>query len=192
MVVNGSEQADAQVMADYMHPLRFGSFITPLASAPQVPVDLALLSEELGLDLVTFQDHPYQPQFLDTWTLLSWVAARTSRIHVSGNVLNLPLRQPAVLARSLASLDRLSGGRAELGLGAGAYLEPMAAMGAPQLTAGNAVSGLEEALDIIRGIWDSENPERLRVDGQFHRVNGAKRVRRWRSCPVCCPALPFR
>ena len=175
MVVNGSEQADAQVMADYMHPLRFGSFITPLASAPQFPVDMALLSEELGLDLVTFQDHPYQPQFLDTWTLLSWVAARTSRIHVSGNVLNLPLRQPAVLARSLASLDRLSGGRVELGLGAGAYLEPMAAMGAPQLTAGNAVSGLEEALDIIRGIWDSENPERLRVDGQFHRVDGAKR-----------------
>ncbi|MCC9192144.1 LLM class flavin-dependent oxidoreductase [Arthrobacter sp. zg-Y916] len=162
-------------MPDYLHPLRFGSFITPLASAPQFPVDLALLSEELGLDLVTFQDHPYQPQFLDTWTLLSWVAARTSRIHVSGNVLNLPLRQPAVLARSLASLDRLSGGRVELGLGAGAYLEPMAAMGAPQLTAGNAVSGLEEALDIIRGIWDSENPERLRVDGQFHRVDGAKR-----------------
>ena len=103
-------------MPDYLHPLRFGSFITPLASAPQVPVDLALLSEELGLDLVTFQDHPYQPKFLDTWTLLSWVAARTSRIHVSGNVLNLPLRQPAVLARSLVSLDLLSGGRVELGL----------------------------------------------------------------------------
>ncbi|GAA1908480.1 hypothetical protein GCM10009688_10890 [Arthrobacter gandavensis] len=162
-------------MPDYLHPLRFGSFITPLASAPQVPVDLALLSEELGLDLVTFQDHPYQPKFLDTWTLLSWVAARTSRIHVSGNVLNLPLRQPAVLARSLVSLDLLSGGRVELGIGAGGYLDAIAAMGAPKLTVGNAVSGLEEALEIIRGIWDSENPEPLRVEGQFHRVDGAAR-----------------
>ncbi|SDF82844.1 LLM class flavin-dependent oxidoreductase [Pseudonocardia oroxyli] len=60
---------------------------------------------------MTFQDHPYQASFHDTWTLLTWVAARTSRIHVAGNVLNLPLRPPAVLARALASLDLLSDGR---------------------------------------------------------------------------------
>lgn len=76
-------------------------------------------SERVGLDLVTFSDHPYQPRFLDTWTLLSWVAAQTRSITVCGNVLNLPLRPPAVLARSAASLDLLSGGRFELGLGAG-------------------------------------------------------------------------
>ena len=101
-------------MPDYGHPLRFGSFITPV-SAPRRrrPVELAVLSEELGFDLVTFQDHPYQPSFLDTWTLLSCVAARTERIHLAGNVLNLPLRPPAVLARSAASLDLLSGGRVD-------------------------------------------------------------------------------
>src|ERR1700742_4294051 len=106
-------------MTDYGHDLRFGSFLTPSSANPQVTVALAQLSEQLGYDLVTFQDHPYQPAFLDTWTLLSWVAARTETIHLSGNVLNLPLRPPAVLARAAASLALLSGGRFELGLGAG-------------------------------------------------------------------------
>jgi alkanesulfonate monooxygenase SsuD/methylene tetrahydromethanopterin reductase-like flavin-dependent oxidoreductase (luciferase family) len=85
------------------------------------PVELAVLSERVGLDLVTFQDHPYQAAFHDTWTLLTWVAARTERIQLSGNVLNLPLRPPAVLARAAASLDLLSGGRVGLGLGAGGF-----------------------------------------------------------------------
>src|SRR3546814_7310317 len=67
-----------------------GSFITPRNDRPQIPVDLAILSGEVGLDVVTFQDHPYQPAFLDTVTLLTWVAARTSRIHVSANVHSLP------------------------------------------------------------------------------------------------------
>ena len=63
-------------MPDYGHDLRFGSFVTPTAAAPHQAVALAQLSEEVGLDLVTFQDHPYQAAFLDTWTLMSWVAAR--------------------------------------------------------------------------------------------------------------------
>ncbi|MDM4777877.1 LLM class flavin-dependent oxidoreductase, partial [Micromonospora sp. b486] len=54
--------------------------------------------------MVTFQDHPYQPGFLDTWTLMSYVAGRHRRVRLAGNVLNLPLRQPVVLARSVASL----------------------------------------------------------------------------------------
>jgi alkanesulfonate monooxygenase SsuD/methylene tetrahydromethanopterin reductase-like flavin-dependent oxidoreductase (luciferase family) len=162
-------------MPDYNHPLRFGSFITPLNRPPQHPVDLAMLSEDVGLDLVTFQDHPYQSVLHDTWTLLTWVAARTTRIHVSGNVLNLPLRQPAVLARAMASLDLLSDGRAELGIGTGGFFDAMASMGAPLLTAPDAVSGLDEALHIIRGIWDVADRSPLHVEGRFHRVEGAQR-----------------
>ncbi|MGP3536566.1 LLM class flavin-dependent oxidoreductase [Microbacterium sp. RD1] len=162
-------------MPDYGHPLRFGSFITPLSQPAQHAVDLAMMSEDVGLDLATFQDHPYQAAFHDTWTLLSWVAARTSRIHVSGNVLNLPLRRPTVLARGLASLDLLSNGRVELGIGTGGYFDAMATMGAPLLTPAEAVSGLDEALDIIRGIWAVENPAPLFVDGVFHQAKGAQR-----------------
>src|SRR5690606_18751922 len=85
-------------LMDYGQPLTFGTFITPDAADPARTVDLAVLSEDLGYDVVTFQDHPYQPRFLDTWTLLSWVAGRTSTIHLAADVLNVPMRPPAVLA----------------------------------------------------------------------------------------------
>ena len=162
-------------MPDYGHPLRFGTFITPTAARPEVPVALAQLSEQLGYDLVTFQDHPYQPAFLDTWTLLTWVAARTERVHVAANVHNLPLRPPAVLARSAASLDRLSGGRFELGLGAGAFGSAATAMGAPERTAGENIDALAEAIPLIRALWDVNDRRPLRIDGAHYRLNGAKR-----------------
>lgn len=157
------------------HPLLFGSFITPANANPAGTVALAVLTEEVGLDLVTFQDHPYQPGFLDAWTLLSYVTARTERVHLAANVTNLPLRPPAVLARSVASLDLLSGGRVELGLGAGALWDGIEAMGGRRLTPGQGVRALEEGLDVIRQLWDADARGGVRVDGEFHRVVGAKR-----------------
>ncbi|GIG22130.1 N5,N10-methylene tetrahydromethanopterin reductase [Cellulomonas chitinilytica] len=162
-------------MPDYGHPLRFGTFVTPSNAPPEHPVGLAILSEELGFDLVTFQDHPYQPAFLDTWTLLTWVAAHTHRVELAGNVLNLPLRQPAVLARSVASLDLLTGGRVALGLGAGAFWDAIEAMGAPRLTPGESVDALTEAIEVIRGVWDTDGRGPLRAGGRHHHVDGAKR-----------------
>ncbi|MGC5168148.1 LLM class flavin-dependent oxidoreductase [Luteimicrobium sp. DT211] len=162
-------------MSDYGHDLVFGSFLTPQAGAPDDVVNLAVLSEEVGLDLVTFQDHPYNAGFLDTWTLLSFVAARTERVHLSPNVANLPLRPPAVLARAAASLDLLSHGRAELGLGSGAFWDGIAAMGGDRLTPGQGVDALEEAIDVIRGIWDADDRTVLRAGGEHHHVAGARR-----------------
>ncbi|SDH11772.1 LLM class flavin-dependent oxidoreductase [Nonomuraea jiangxiensis] len=162
-------------MPDYGHDLLFGSFITPANAAPERVLDLAQVSEDADLDLVTFQDHPYQPAFLDTWTLLSYVAARTERIRLSGNVINLPLRPPAVLARAAASLDLLSGGRFELGLGAGGFWDAIEAMGGRRLSPGQGVDALSEAIDVIRGIWDAGNKERFRLDGTYYQVDGAKR-----------------
>jgi hypothetical protein len=162
-------------MTDYGHDLSFGTFLTPQNQRPQDVVDLARLSEEVGLDLVTFQDHPYQPGFLDTWTLLSWVAAQTSRIHVAPNVANLPLRPPAVLARAAASLDLLSGGRVELGIGAGGFADAVAAMGGPRRSAGEARKALDEAIDVIHSIWDTTERGGVRVDGEHYQVHGAKR-----------------
>ncbi|MET4580556.1 alkanesulfonate monooxygenase SsuD/methylene tetrahydromethanopterin reductase-like flavin-dependent oxidoreductase (luciferase family)/FAD/FMN-containing dehydrogenase [Conyzicola nivalis] len=162
-------------MPDYGLPLHFGTFITPSNRDPQAPVALAQLSETLGYDLVTFQDHPYQPAFLDTWTLMSWVAARTERIHIAPNVLNLPLRPPAVTARAAASLDLLSGGRIDLGLGAGGFWDAIEAMGGRRLTPGQGVDALAEAIDVMRGIWAVGDRAPLRVDGDYYSLAGAKR-----------------
>ncbi|WP_066041442.1 LLM class flavin-dependent oxidoreductase [Herbiconiux solani] len=159
---------------DYGHPLTFGTFITPTAASPAAPVQLAKLSESLGYDLVTFQDHPYQSSFLDTWTLLSFAAASTERIHLAPNVLNLPLRPAPVTARAAASLDLLSGGRFDLGLGSGAFWDAIEAMGGRRLTPGQAVDALSEAIDVIRGIWAVGERGVLR-GGEHYPLNGAKR-----------------
>jgi alkanesulfonate monooxygenase SsuD/methylene tetrahydromethanopterin reductase-like flavin-dependent oxidoreductase (luciferase family) len=155
--------------------LLFGTFLTPSSKDPQRPVVLARLSERVGLDVVTFQDHPYQPAFLDTSTLLAYVAARTERVQIAANVTNLPLRPPTVLARAAASLDLLSGGRFVLSLGAGAFWEAIEAMGGRRLTPGASVAALTEALHVIREVWDTEQPGGIRVDGEHYRVIGAKR-----------------
>jgi alkanesulfonate monooxygenase SsuD/methylene tetrahydromethanopterin reductase-like flavin-dependent oxidoreductase (luciferase family) len=162
-------------MPDYGADLRFGTFLTPAAADPEHTVALALATERAGLDLVTFQDHPYQPRFLDAWTLLSYVAARTSRVELAGNVHNLPLRPPAVLARAAASLDLLSGGRVALGLGAGAFWDAIVAMGGPRREPGDAVQALEEAILLIRDLWDTDPKGGVFRDGRFYPAQGAKR-----------------
>ncbi|HTX26642.1 MAG TPA: LLM class flavin-dependent oxidoreductase [Streptosporangiaceae bacterium] len=161
-------------MTDYGHELEFGIFVTPSSQTPHDVVDLAVVAEGSGLDLITFQDHPYQPAFLDAWTLMSYVAARTQRVKLAGNVLNLPLRNPAVLARSLASLDLLSGGRVELGIGAGGFHDAIAAMGGPRLSPGEAVDALAEGIEVIRQIWDVRTRGGVRFDGRYYKLSGAK------------------
>ncbi|MFG1917022.1 LLM class flavin-dependent oxidoreductase [Micromonospora sp. NPDC048898] len=162
-------------MPDYGHEILFGTFLTPKAQNPDQVVALAELTEAAGLDLTSFQDHPYNAEFLDTWTLLSWVAARTQRLRISGNVLSLPLRPPAVLARAAASLDRLSHGRFELGLGAGAFWDGIEGMGARRLTPGQGVEALREAIDILRGVWDVTAAGPLRQDGRYYPTPGTQR-----------------
>jgi alkanesulfonate monooxygenase SsuD/methylene tetrahydromethanopterin reductase-like flavin-dependent oxidoreductase (luciferase family) len=158
---------------DYGHELRFGVFITPDAGQATAVVELARLADVSGLELVTFQDHPYQRRFLDSWTLLSVVAAETTTVSVALNVANLPLRHPAMLAKSVASLDVLSGGRVELGLGAGAFWEGVAAFGGPQRTPGESVDALSEAIDIIRAAWASDGSG-VTYEGEHYTVKGAR------------------
>ena len=77
---------------DYGQELQFGVFVTPDAERANAVVELARLADAAGLDLVTFQDHPYQRRFLDAWTLLSVAAAATTSVRLALNVANLPLR----------------------------------------------------------------------------------------------------
>jgi alkanesulfonate monooxygenase SsuD/methylene tetrahydromethanopterin reductase-like flavin-dependent oxidoreductase (luciferase family) len=159
-------------MPDYGHDLLFGVFVPPLAQQANEVLALARRADEAGLDLVSAQDHPYNPQFLDTWTLLTSIAAATSRVRVFPNVANLPLRLPAMLAREVATLDILSGGRAELGIGAGAFWDAIQAMGGPRRTAGESVAALREAIGVIRALWTPGPGARL--TGDHYSLRGAK------------------
>ncbi|MCC6704853.1 MAG: LLM class flavin-dependent oxidoreductase [Thermomicrobiales bacterium] len=165
----------AAITMDYGHDLLFGTFITPTARPVSQAVELTRFAEDVGLDLATFQDHPYNPGLLDTWTLLSYAAAKTTRIRLAGNVLNLPLRNPALLARQAATLDLLSGGRIEMGLGTGSFWDAIVAMGGPRRTPGESIEALEEAILLMKELWDTETRGGVRSDGPFYPVSGAKR-----------------
>src|SRR5271165_3795967 len=162
---------------NYGHSLIFGSFITAPADNPETAVALAQRSEAVGLDLVTLRDHPEQPDQLDAWTVLAWIAGQTGHVQLTANVLNLPLRDPAVLARAAVSLDLLSGGRLALGLGAGqAQLwDDWAALGVKKLTPGQSIAALSEGIDIIRGLWDTTERQPFRYDGVYYHPSGAQR-----------------
>jgi alkanesulfonate monooxygenase SsuD/methylene tetrahydromethanopterin reductase-like flavin-dependent oxidoreductase (luciferase family) len=155
---------------DYGRPIQFGYFIIPDATQPMLALEQAVKADEAGIDLIGIQDHPYQHRFHDTWTLLTAVAMRTKRVVVFPDVANLPLRPPAMLAKAAASLDALSGGRLELGLGAGGFWPAIAAMGGPLRTPAESVSALEEAIQVIRLVWGGERG--LRFDGRFYQLAG--------------------
>ncbi len=152
--------------------LELGAFVVPDATNPNAVFEQVRAAEEGGLDLVGVQDHPYQRRFFDTWTLLAYVAGRTERVRLVPDVTNLPLRAPAMLAKAAASLDVLSGGRVEVGLGAGAFWEGVEAMGGPRRTPKESVDALEEAIAICRAFWDGERS--VDVDGEHYRVRGAR------------------
>jgi alkanesulfonate monooxygenase SsuD/methylene tetrahydromethanopterin reductase-like flavin-dependent oxidoreductase (luciferase family) len=151
--------------------VKLGIFVVPDATNAASTVAQIVEADRSGLDLVGVQDHPYQWRFFDTWTLLAYVAGRTERVRFLPDVLNLPLRLPAMIAKSVASLDGLSGGRVELGLGAGAFWDAIAAMGGPRRTPKESVDALEEAITILRGFWSGERS--VRFEGQHYQVAGA-------------------
>jgi len=157
------------MMPDYGRAIKFGYFLIPDANAPLLSV--AREVEQLGLDYVAVQDHPYQRRFVDTWTLLSMIAATTSRIGLFPDVANLPLRSPAVMAKAAASIDLLSGGRFELGLGAGGFWDAIEAYGGSRRTPGAALAALAEAIEVIRRIWSGDR--NLRFEGQHYHLRGA-------------------
>jgi alkanesulfonate monooxygenase SsuD/methylene tetrahydromethanopterin reductase-like flavin-dependent oxidoreductase (luciferase family) len=159
-------------VADAGLPVRFGWFLVPDAADPPALLAQARLAERAGFDLLGIQDHPYQRRHLDTFSLLAGLATATGRIGLFPDVANLPLRHPAMLAKAAASIDLLSGGRFELGLGAGAFWDAVAAMGGPRRTPGEAVAALEEAVGLLRLLWSDQRS--VRFAGRHYQVAGVR------------------
>ncbi|MDP9454969.1 MAG: LLM class flavin-dependent oxidoreductase [Actinobacteria bacterium] len=159
-------------MRDYGRELRFGVSVEPRADSWEALTRVVRAADGAGLDLVGVQDHPYQRRFLDTWTLISTLVPQTERIRFFPDVANLPLRPPAMLAKAAASLDVISGGRVEMGLGAGAFWDAVAAMGGPRRSPGEAVRALEEAIQVMRLVWSDERS--LRFEGEFYGLSGMR------------------
>lgn len=152
-------------------PAAFGLNVDPNAGGLAIAGRIAAIADSAGLEYVGIQDHPYNADFLDTFTVLTWLAARTSRVHLFPNVANLPLRPPAMLAKQAATIDVLSGGRFELGLGAGAFADGIAGLGGPRRTPGEARAALSEAIDIIRASWAAEP---FSFEGTYYQAPGVQ------------------
>jgi alkanesulfonate monooxygenase SsuD/methylene tetrahydromethanopterin reductase-like flavin-dependent oxidoreductase (luciferase family) len=129
-----------------------GYFLKPDAGRPAAVLDTAWLLDRLGYDLIGIQDHPYQAAHLDTLSLLAVILAQTSSVRVFADVADLPMRSPAGLAKAAATLDLLSGGLFEMGIGAGGFLQAAHAMGAPAWTPAQSLAALEEAVVVMRAI----------------------------------------
>jgi len=152
--------------------IELGAFVVPDATEPDAVLEQVLAVERSGLELVGIQDHPYQRRFFDTFSLIAFLAARTERVRLFPAVANLPLRHPALLAKASASIDALSGGRFELGLGAGAFWEAIEAFGGTRMTGKESVDALEEAIAILRACWSGERS--VTFEGEHYRMRGAK------------------
>jgi alkanesulfonate monooxygenase SsuD/methylene tetrahydromethanopterin reductase-like flavin-dependent oxidoreductase (luciferase family) len=152
--------------------LQFGISLVPATEKLDRIRELVRAADAAAIDLVGIQDHPYQHHFLDTWSLIATLLAETERISFFTDVANLPLRPPAVMAKAAASLDVLSGGRFELGLGAGGLPDVIAGFGGPRRTPGESVEALEEALDVIRQLWSAERS--VSFDGRYYRLDDAR------------------
>ena len=154
-----------------MSPLTLGVNLSTSAARGADPVADALEAERLGFDFVSANDHPMgSSPTHELWTLLAWVASRTSTIKVASRVLGVPYRNPAVVAKMAASLQALSGGRLILGLGGGSSDEGIGAIGAGPLTPRAKTDGLEDALRIIRGLWSGPG---FTYEGVVHTVRDA-------------------
>lgn len=154
-----------------MSTLQFGVNVSTSAATGADPVADARHAEDLGFDFVSASDHPcgHSPTF-ETWTMLTWITAATSRIGIATRVLGVPYRSPAMVAKMAESLDRLSGGRLILGLGAGYSDSEFRAFGLGVPTPREKIDGLADALTVIRGLWSAPD---FSFDGRIHHTDHA-------------------
>src|SRR5256714_8736700 len=137
-------------MNDYGHPITFGLSLFPSVDLLEETKQLALAADAAGLEYLAIQDHAYNPDFLDVWTLITYLAAETDQISFFPDVADLQLRPPTILAKAAASLGVLTGGRVVLGVGGGASAAGIAAMGGARRNGREMFAFTDEALKIMR------------------------------------------
>jgi alkanesulfonate monooxygenase SsuD/methylene tetrahydromethanopterin reductase-like flavin-dependent oxidoreductase (luciferase family) len=169
-------------MTDYGHPITFSLSLYPSVNQLSETRQLAQAADAAGLDYLAIQDHAYNPEFLDVWTLITYLAAETDRISFFPDVADLQLRPPTILAKAAASLSELSGGRIVLGVGGGASADGIAAMGGTRRSGPEMIAFTEEALKIMRhalagGVVESR--------GGQHTIEG------YEAGPVPASAVPL-
>ncbi|MCS7050400.1 MAG: LLM class flavin-dependent oxidoreductase, partial [Thermomicrobium sp.] len=158
-----------------LRALQFGLNVDPVVERGTEATALAELADRSGLALIAMQDHAYNSTFAETWTVLTAVALRTQRVHVLTNVATLALRPPALLAKAAATLDRLTGGRVELGLGAGAFWDGIHAMGGPRWSPAEALAALEDAVRLCRMFWQTAGTgEPITYEGRIFSVRALR------------------
>jgi probable F420-dependent oxidoreductase len=152
----------------------------PFAAAPADFVRLAQAAERLGYDGVWGNDHvtaaPYvrehwsePPNFYEVLVTLATIGAHTSRVHLGTAVIVLPLRDPVLLARQVATLDRMTGGRVILGVGIGAYREEFLAQW-PRQRAVRRGDLLDEGLAALRQLFTERAASYAGAHIAFERV----------------------
>lgn len=169
----------------------FGVAARNFTAYPEMPnarqlVDYGVRVEELGYDSVWVWDHMLlgvNPNFpiIDSLTVLTGIAARTTRIKMGTRILVLPLRNPVVLAKQLASMDQLSEGRLIMGMASGWYKREFDAVGVPFEKRGKI---MDENLEILNRLWTEE-----KVTGQYMHHNMSSAV--MYPKPVQKPRMPL-
>jgi F420-dependent oxidoreductase-like protein len=159
--------------------MKFRIFTEPQQGADyQTLRSVALAAEELGFDAFFRSDHYLKmgevsglPGPTDAWTALAGLAVETTRIRLGTLVTAATFRLPGPLAIMVAQVDQMSGGRIELGLGAGWFEAEHAAYGIPFPPLGERFERLEEQLAIITGLWGTPEGETFSFDGAHYRLS---------------------
>lgn len=154
--------------------MKFG--LTMVGLRPRWYAEVARHAEAVGFESVWFGEHlvlpaelpstyPYSPSgdaplspdtpLYDPWVMLAGIATATTTLRLGTNVYVLPLRHPLVTARSVVTLDRLSGGRVTLGAGIGWLQDEFVAAGVPFAERG---SRMDEIIPLLRRLWSAEDP----------------------------------
>ncbi len=156
--------------------MQFNLFLPQMRMSFEQLVDRARAAEAAGFQGVTGMDHlapplaEAQPMY-EAMVTNTWIAAHTERIAVGSLVLCDAFRLPTMLAREVVSIDHASGGRFELGIGAGSVPDEFATFGVGSAEPRVRVDRLRETLEVLRALWRGEAVD---YDGQYHQLRGAR------------------